>query len=429
MHGDTLFYTLAISAESDTDLQSKIYHLIESLQSQPVDNLQQISHDQKTCDKLSKFRIAVSGRSKDELVSKLTSAQSRVSKHNQPTSKLCFMFTGQGAQYPGMGDGLYEKFSVYRQHFDHCKTFLQHRYGLNLSQLPQKNISDCSTFLQDAYSLLPTLCLQYSLFKLWEFWGIKPDLILTHSLGEYAAAVQSGMMSIETTLVLVTEGCRRFQLLLRDTRMLVVWSKDKKNVMGINNEKDYNLELAVINTRSQLVYAGKAKDIEKFKALCEDQNLQCRTIPSSNPYHTPMMAPVYNHCINFSTKLQIPEDEHEPKIPYVSGVAGRKLKAGEITAKYWCDYLVNPVQFLAASQEVLAEGYDMFVEIGPRPVLSTFVRENNVDLGSEGRQEISCFPSLKPNSEDWIVISDSLCQLYTAGYSVDWQKFYESLQF
>jgi acyl transferase domain-containing protein len=427
MHDDTLFYTLAISAESDTDLQSKICHLIESLQSQPVDNLhlQQISHDQKTCDKLLKFRIAVSGRSKDELVSKLTSAQSRVSKHDQPTSKLCFMFTGQGAQYPGMGDGLYEKFSVYRQHFDHCKTFLQHRYGLNVSHLPQKDISDCSTFLQNAYSLLPTLCLQYSLFKLWEFWGVKPDLVLTHSLGEYAAAVQSGIMSIEGSLVLLAEECRIFQLLSRDARMLVVWNSDNMDVMRITKE-DCNLELAVINTRSQVVYAGKAKAIEDFKTLCDEQNIRSRIMPSRNAYHTLMMTPVYQHVLNVAKTLQISEDE--PEIPYVSGVAGRKLKAGEMDAKYWCDYLVNPVQFLAASQEVLAEGYDMFVEIGPRPVLSTFVRENNVDLGSEGRQEINCFPSLIPNSEDWIVISDSLCQLYTAGYSVDWQRFYESLQ-
>src|SRR5262249_45562684 len=194
---------------------------------------------------------------------------------------VVFMFPGQGAQYPGMGAGLYRTEPVFRQHADQCIELLRKCSGTDLKPVlyPDRPFSeaDTSQFAQTHITQPALFLTEYALAKLWMHWGITPEAMVGHSLGEYVAACLSGVMSLEDALVIVAKR----GLLMQQTQpgvMLAVSCSAKQLEMFING----TLAVAAINTPSNCVVSGDAEKIAALEVLLAKENISSQQISTSH---------------------------------------------------------------------------------------------------------------------------------------------------
>lgn len=287
---------------------------------------------------------------------------------------IVFTFPGQGTQYPGMGSELYESEPVFRAACD--AVFAAMAGNTQFELKAQMFAQDGQLLTATAVAQPATFCLEYALGTLWQSRGIVPTAMIGHSIGEFVAAVFSGVMTLSDAARLVA---RRGQLMnaLPAGSMLSV----RQNADVVRTRLPNGLSLAAENGPSACVVAGPTALVTDFAALLEREAVPARLLQTSHAFHSAMMDPVLD---DFEAEVRSVALA-APSIPIVSTLTGTWLTAAEaVDPRYWTRHLRGTVRFSTAVQTILSGAPALFLEVGARHSLSTLVRQHKASWPGEG---------------------------------------------
>ncbi|NEO53141.1 MAG: SDR family NAD(P)-dependent oxidoreductase [Okeania sp. SIO3B5] len=415
-------HLLTLSAKTEKALEDLVSNYQNYLETNPELPLADVCYTASTGRAHFNYRLGVIASEPKALIEKLLGwkAQEELvglfsGKRNSEGHKIAFLFTGQGSQYANMGRQLYEKAPTFRQALEECDQILQPYLEVPLleviysedAQKSSDNLLD-----QTAYTQPAIFALEYALFKLWDSWGIKPNVVMGHSVGEYVAACIAGVFSLEDGLKLIAMRGKLMQKLPSGGEMVSVMASESQVTEAIK-EYSSQVTIAAINGPESIVISGESVAIRNICSLFESEGIKTKQLQVSHAFHSPMMEPMLAEFESVAKQVTY----NQPQIPLISNVTGTEVD-GEITnAEYWVDHVRQPVRFAQSMKTLESEGYETFLEIGPRPILLGMGRQCvTEDVGE-------WLPSLRPGVDEWEQMLSSLGKLYVKGAKIDWSGF------
>ncbi|PTL76608.1 type I polyketide synthase [Vitiosangium sp. GDMCC 1.1324] len=367
-------------------------------------------------------RLAVLGRSRKEVGAALEAflrGERPPSVHLAPPvvggrRKLVFVFSGQGSQWVGMGRQLLASEPVFRRALEACDSLLRPLCGWSL--LEELAASEEHSRLQQTEVTQPALfALQVALVALWESWGVVPDAVLGHSIGEVAAAHASGALGLEEAVRVVHHRGRLMQRATGKGRMVAV-ELPASELAPFLAGREQRLALAAVNDPSSCVLSGDPEAVDEVVALLERQGVTCRRLRVDYAFHSPQMEPLQGELARALDGLR----PGPTTVALYSTVTGSRLAGEELGADYWARNIRAPVLFSDAVHRVLDDGHTVFLEVGPHPVLSHNVLQCLEARGTEGQ----AIASLRRGQEETRTVKEALAALYVRGCEVDWRRVY-----
>ncbi len=432
---ERFLHLLTVSAKSDEALKDLAVSYRDLVTNSEAD-LGNICFSANTMRSHFTHRLAVVAESKEQLRQQLEAfaagketpglISGQVTSKKSP--KIAFLFTGQGSQYAEMGRQLYETQPVFRQTLEQCDKILRSYLEIPLLEIlyPDNGASNTKSKIDEtAYTQPALFALEYALFQLWKSWGIEPRAVIGHSVGEYAAACVAGVFSLEDGLKLIAARARLMQALPQDGEMVAVFANEAQVNAAI---KPYEKEvsIAAINGVHSIVISGKIEGVREAIATLESEGIKSKKLNVSHAFHSPLMEPMLANFHRIAAEIRY----SLPQIKLISNLTGEMVTAEIATPEYWCRHVRQPVKFAHSMETLFKQGYEVFLEIGPKPTLSGMGR-GNFELPISGSQlkdnrksaQLLWLVSLHPGREDWQQMLHSLAMLYVRGVPVDWSGF------
>jgi acyl transferase domain-containing protein/acyl carrier protein len=325
-----------------------------------------------------------------------------------------WLFTGQGAQFVGMARALYESEPVFRAELDRCAELLAG--DLERPLLEVLFPSDDTDVLDQTGFTQPVLfAVEWALAALWRRWGVEPDVVLGHSVGELVAACVAGVLTLEDGLRLVTARGRLMQALPAGGSMVAVSLPEERVRPFLDGT---GLVVAAVNGPVETVIAGPADVLDVVREKFTADGVKTTALHVSHAFHSPLMEPMIP-AFREAAKEISPRD---PQCTVVSNVTGAVADTGYGTADYWVGHVSAPVRFADGMRAVLAQGCDVVQEIGPHPVLLAAGRQCVDDDGS-----VRWLPSLRRGRDDWQQLLTAVASLFAQGVDLDWKAITDGI--
>ncbi|KAI1480090.1 ketoacyl-synt-domain-containing protein [Daldinia eschscholtzii] len=411
-------HLVAVSAKNGVSLQGNLKSLLKFLEHNSSVNLGQLSYTTTARRIHHQHRVMLAGSNAEDLCVQIEAAIRDQTGMTRPkgSPKVVFAFTGQGAQYPGMGKELYDNFSLFRTEIRRLDR-IGHSLGFpSILPVIQSKELDVSIFKPAAVQLA-SVCLQLALTKLWASWNITPTAVVGHSLGEYAALNVSGVLSDADTIYLV--GARATLLqekCTRDTHSMLVVMGSVETVQSILKNRTY--EVACINSPTETVLAGINEDIAVFKNLLADAGLKTTLLKVPYAFHSSQVDPILEDF----KKLAAGATFSEAKIPVLCPLDGSiAIGIENFGPGYLARHTREPVNMrkalLTANSRHILGDQSTTLEIGPHPAISGMVRSV---LGSQTKT----LASLQRGRPVFQTLVAALKSLYTAGADIRWSGYH-----
>jgi myxalamid-type polyketide synthase MxaB len=334
---------------------------------------------------------------------------------SQKRPKVAWMFTGQGAQYAGMAQQLYATQPLFRSVLDSCSELLRpHLDGSLLDYIYPA--ADVPSRLDETWLTQPALfAVEYALAQLWLSWGIQPDAVLGHSVGEYVAACVAGVFSLEDGLKLIADRARLMNTLPPGGGMVTVMAAESKIRPLIEPYSD-QINVAAYNGPALVVLSGVQQVLEELIQQLDAAEIDYQRLKVSHAFHSVLMEPMLTEFMELARTIQTAP----PRIPLVSNLTGRFLEADQIGPEYWAQHLRAPVRFKDSIEFLAGQEFTIFLELGPKASLCSMVRRI-----TPPKTGVVALPSLvgQSKAEDWSVLLRSLAQLHVRAVPIDWQAF------
>jgi naphtho-gamma-pyrone polyketide synthase len=412
-------FVVSLSAKSTYSLDQNINRLATYLETNPDTCLPALSYTTTARRIHYLHRVSYAVRSIPEILKSLRSIQPKAIKSDPISSgKIAFAFTGQGSHYAGLGKKLFEDSQTFRNdvmEFDR----IGQRQGFP-TFLPLIDGSVEVGSLSPVALQLGQSCVQIALARLWQSWGITPNSVIGHSLGEYAALNVAGVLSVSDTIYLVG---RRAQLLEElctpgSHKMLAIAASVSFVVETLG---DKHIEVACINGPNETVISGSAEQMENFSKKLKATNIKCSLLSTAYAFHSAQIQVIVEQyrkaasSVNFGT----------PNVPVISPLLGDVVTDGNVFGPdYLCRQAREAVNFMGALKVVESKGLVdnvIWLEIGPAPVCSTFIKSC---LGSK----TFTVPSLRQQEDVWKTLSGTLSNLYSKGLTIEWEEVHREYE-
>ena len=411
-------HILALSARSDAALMEVAQNLAESL-GNPSLALTDACFTANTGRSHFSHRAAVLAASTEDARGRLAAlargegGAGIVRGNVNSAPKIAFLFTGQGSQYSGMSHALYEVSPVFREAMDRCDVLLRaHTDGESLLSILY-DPAHSPHLSQTAWTQPALFAMEYSLAQLWRSWGIEPSIVMGHSVGEYAAACIAGMFTLEDGLKLVARRAHLMQGLEPAGVMAVVLAGEEQ-VSAAIAPLSRRVTIAALNGQDNTVISGERSAVEQVARTLEAAGVQTNFLTVSHAFHSPLMEPVLDQLERWTREI----DYGPLRIGMISNVTGELLREGPSGLPgYWRRHAREPVRFARGVEELLRHNCDVFIEIGPAPVLLAMARK------CAPPESGAWLPSLRPGKDDLLQMLESLGQLYVRGSEIDWEGF------
>jgi acyl transferase domain-containing protein/acyl carrier protein len=330
--------------------------------------------------------------------------------------RVVFLFPGQGAQYAGMGAGLYRAEPVFRAAMDECAQLLQDRAGLDLlAALFPSGDGEVAGIDETALAQPALFSIEYALAALLRAWGLEPEAMLGHSLGEYVAATVAGVFGLEDALALVAARGRLMQSTARGAMLAVPLSSAELAPLVAGGA----LSIAAVNAPASSVLSGLPEAIAAAEVqLAAHGPIRLRT---SHAFHSPLMEPVLAEFEALVRRVRL----SAPRVRFVSNVTGDWITPAQATdPAYWVRHARQPVRFAAGVECLLGALPDAaWIELGPGRALASLVERHPA-----GPRVLPALPSARSKAPDSNVLLSTLGALWAAGAAVDWAAFFQHEQ-
>ncbi|HEU5074825.1 MAG TPA: beta-ketoacyl synthase N-terminal-like domain-containing protein, partial [Polyangiaceae bacterium] len=324
-----------------------------------------------------KHRLACVVHSKEELAVQLAHLEAgagsagktrrgTVTSSVQP--RVAFLFTGQGAQYVAMGKELFETEPVFRDVIERCTRALRAELGADLAELMFRSDGDLERLDATVYAQPALFALECALAELWKSLGVIPEAVMGHSVGEYAAACAAGVFSLDQGARLIAKRGQLMHSSHQGGGMLAVFApvREVEPLLGAWP----TLGIAAVNGPAETVVSGALGDLAGLVAVLGERAFKHKKLRVSHAFHSPLMAGIEQEFRSYAETVAY----GAPRLEVISNLTGQRAGSEIATADYWVRHATAPVQFHDSVRCLAAERYDIYVEVGPDPVLLGLAR-------------------------------------------------------
>ncbi len=359
-------------------------------------------------------RLAIIARTKEELLYNLaafTAGQAQNSWvagrcHGDSPPKLVFACSGQGSQWWAMGRELLQGEPVFRQTIERCDQQVQ-SLG-NWSLLEELSRSEAESRLEQTEITQPAIfAVQAALAALWRSWGVAPDAVVGHSVGEVTAAYLAGALELEQAVTMLFHRGRCMAGL--QGRMMVVGLPEREVEQQLEGFEG-RVCVAAVNSPTSITLAGDEAALTEIASAMARAQRYCKWVRVNYGFHSHLMDPIKDELLECLRQIPV----RAARLPMISTVSGELVRDGKLDADYWWRNVRRPVRFAAAIGELLKQGYEQFLDLGPHPVLSGAISEC-----ARGTKPM-VLPSLRRGEPERTTLLRSLGALYCSGHAVQW---------
>ncbi|MFE7331072.1 SDR family NAD(P)-dependent oxidoreductase [Streptomyces sp. NPDC057565] len=412
-----------LSGHSPAALCTQAARLLEEIQAEPGRAAMDMAYSLATGRSHLRHRAAVTGVDRGELLCGLVAlaggeeAPGLVRGVADAGGRTAFVFSGQGSQRAGMGRELYEAFPVFAEAFDAVCAVLDGRVGRSLRDVVFALEGGADAALLDATGFTqPALfAVQVALFRLLESWGVVPDVLVGHSVGELAAAHVAGVWSLEDACALVAARGRLMQALPSGGAMVALEAGEAE-VLPLLAGVGGRAGVAAVNGPVSVVVSGEAAVVESVAREVAGWGRRVRRLTVSHAFHSPLMEPMLGEFREVAEGLSY----HRPEIPIVSTMTGAVATAEELCDPgYWVSHVRRPVRFHDAVRVLEEQGVGRFVEIGPDATCTVMAQQ----CLAKG-EDVLLTPTLRPGHPEATALLASVGAYHVGGGTVDWPTLY-----
>lgn len=417
-------FIVPFSARSENalkELAGRYAQLLKEECNKDTFSLKDIVHSIKKHRAYHDKRLAVLAGNKEELLEKLEAYEAGQMRpgmvygkaDSEKYSKVVFVYTGMGPIWWAMGRQLLDKEPVFRATILKCDEIIRHYAGWSLMEelTADENLSRLD---QPQYAQPANFAVQVALTELWKSLGINPDAVIGHSVGEVAVAYVSGIYSLEdAVLVSIERSIVQQKAANKGGSMLAVglsMQEMEKKLEGVGSE----ICISAVNSPTSVTLSGNREVLDSFRAKLEEEGIFAKLLKVNVAYHSYQMDPYRDELLEALKPIKI----KSASIPVYSTVTGFKEDGSDYCGDYWWKNVRGTVYFEKAMYEIIKDGYNLFVEVGPHPVLAGYINECMSVKKVEGK----VLPSIKRNGDEQIELIQSLGALSTLGYPVDFDR-------
>ncbi|OBG22025.1 type I polyketide synthase [Mycobacterium sp. 852002-51057_SCH5723018] len=327
------------------------------------------------------------------------------------TGKTVFAFPGQGSQWLGMGEELYGRFPALARAFDEAAEALEGHLRLPLRQVmwgADPELLQSTEFAQPAL-----FALEVALVALWQSWGVTPDLVIGHSVGEIAAAHVAGALSLADAARLVAARGRLMARLPAGGAMVAVAATEAEVTPLLTKD----VGIAAVNGPDSVVVSGEAAAVEAVADRLSQQGRRVHRLAVSHAFHSPLMEPMVDEFSAVAAEVSAAE----PRIPLITNLTGQLAGPGYGLASYWIEHVRRPVRFVDGVR--LAESLEagVFLEVGPGAALTASLAQA---LTGDGATSVVTLAKGRPETDSLLTAAG---RLFVTGIGVDWAAAFAGL--
>ncbi len=410
--------TLNLSARNPAALRALARAFAERLETAPdSETLGDLCHSANTGRSFFERRLALSAESKSEAARRLRAFAAGESSpaicvgESRPGAepRVVFLFTGQGAQYVGMGRALYAREPVFRTTLDECDARLRPWLGESIIDLMHGG--DPARLNQTRFAQPAIFALECGLCQMLRGWGLRPAAVMGHSLGEYAAAFAAGVFSLGDGLKMVAMRARLMQELPQNGAMRVVFAPEAEVAAALRPRGD-RVAIASLNGPANTVISGEAAAVAEVAAELAGAGVTTRPLAVSHAFHSRLLDPMLDEFERIVAELPLAA----PQFTLISNLTGKPVREECRAAAYWRRHARQPVRFADGLSRLREQGHALFLELGPKPDLLSMARRFLPE-------ETILLPTLRENDPAVRQLYLSLASLSARGVSLDWAAF------